>query len=283
MWTNYIQIAYEDHLGYDTYKMFNDEGTFNLKDLKETFLKMQAKQKRILFVINDPCHNPTGYSLTEDEWLSLINIINSVATKEHPFIMLYDMAYVDYDIKGRDKTRHNIYNFRLLNENVFTILAFSGSKTLGLYGLRIGAMIGLSKDEQSINEFLDSCQFSARAKYSMCSTYGMYLIAKVLGEEPYLTNFKQELNEITKFITERSTIFIEESKKVNLVHLPFKCGYFVTIPCKHDEKLYDYLVTRDVHVAPIGGAIRVALCSINKEHCKILPKIIKEGLEEVGF
>lgn len=283
MWSNYIQVAYENYLGYKTYKLFNEKGTFNLAELKTTFLELQKTQDRILFVINDPCQNPTGYSLTSEEWLELIKIINSVATKEHPFIFLYDTAYIDYSIDGREYTRNNIYNFRLFNENVLTIIAFSGSKTLGLYGLRIGAMIGLAKDKNTINDFLDSCQYSARAKYSMCSTYGMYLIAKVLGEEPYLAEFKKELETVTSFITERSTIFINECKKVGLKTLPFKCGFFVTIPCKNDEAVYDYLVTKKIHVAPIGKAIRVAICSISKEHCQIIPAIIKEALEKVDF
>ena len=103
-------------------------------------------------------------------------------------------------------------------------------------------------------------------------------IAKVLGEEPYLTNFKNEIKEVSAFIKERSEIFINECKNVNLKTEPFKCGFFVTIPCQNDEAVYDYLVTKKVHVAPVGNAIRVAICSISKEHCKLLPKLIKEAL-----
>lgn len=281
MWSNYIQMAYENHLGYTTYKMFNDKGTFNLAELKGTILELQKNQARIVMVVNDPCHNPTGYCLTREEWQGLIEIINEVATKDHPFILFYDMAYIDYDKRGYDFTRQTIYDFRLLNEHVFTILGFSGSKTLGLYGLRIGAMMGLSKDKDTITEFLDSCQFSARAKYSMCSTYGMYLVAKVLGEEPYLTDFKKEIADVSKFIKERSDIFIAESEKIGLKTLPFKCGFFVTVPCKNDEAVYDYLVTKKVHVAPVGKAIRVAICSISKEHAKLLPSLIKEAILKV--
>lgn len=278
MWTNYTQMAYENHLGYTTYKMFDDNGNFNLQDVKESIINLQKEQDRIIFVINDPCHNPTGFCLERNEWQELINIINKLASKEHPIILFYDMAYIDYDKRGQEFTRQTISDFRLLNQNVLTILGFSGSKTLGLYGIRIGAMLGITKDKKASLEFLDSCQYSARAKYSMCSTYGMYLIAKVLGEEPYLTNFKNEIKEVSAFIKERSEIFINECKNVNLKTEPFKCGFFVTIPCQNDEAVYDYLVTKKVHVAPVGNAIRVAICSISKEHCKLLPKLIKEAL-----
>ena len=282
MWTNYIQVAYENYLGYETYNMFNEEGTFDLADLKETFLKMQAKQKRILFVINDPCQNPTGYSLTNDEWLGLINIINEVATKDHPFILFYDMAYIDYDKNGRDYSRTNIGNFKLLNENVLTILAFSGSKTLGLYGLRIGAMIGLNKKPETIEDFTNACQFSARTKYSMATTYGMYLIAKVLGEEKYLASFKEELGEVTNFIKKRSNAFIKAAEAVGLKTLPFKCGFFVTVACPNDDLVYDYLVAHGAHVIPLGGAIRIAICSISEANCAKLPKLIKEAIDAVN-
>ena len=282
MWTNYIQIGYENFLGYQTYKMFNDKGTFNLEDVKKQIQELQKTQKRILFVINDPCQNPTGYGLTHEEWLDLINIINEAATKEHPFILLYDMAYIDYDKEGKDYTRETIYNFRLFNENVLTIFAFSGSKTLGLYGLRIGAMIGLNKNKENIEDFTNACQFSARAKYSMSTTYGMYLIAKILGEEKYLKPFEKELTEVTNFIRRRSAAFISSAREVGLKTLPFKCGFFVTFECKNPNAVYEYLVKKGVHIIPLDYGMRVAICSINEEHCKILPKIIKEAIDAVS-
>lgn len=282
MWTNYIQMAYENYLGYKTYNMFNENGTFDLAHIKETFKNILKTQDRILFVINDPCQNPTGYSLTKEEWLGLIEIINEVASEEHPFILLYDMAYIDYDIKGRDYARENIYNFRLLNENVLVVLGFSGSKTLGLYGLRIGAMIGLSKSKEAIDDFTNACQFSARTKYSMSTTYGMYLISKVLGEEPYLSEFKAELDEVTAFIKKRSLAFINSANEVGLKTLPFKCGFFVTIVCPNDDLVYEELVKKGAHIIPLGGAMRIAICSISEEHCKVLPKLIKEAIDKVN-
>jgi hypothetical protein len=39
MWTNYIQIANEEHLGDTTYELLNDKGCFNLGDFENKCLE----------------------------------------------------------------------------------------------------------------------------------------------------------------------------------------------------------------------------------------------------
>lgn len=53
------------------------------------------KQNRLVIVINDPCHNPTGYSLSEDEWKKVISFLNE-CSKTHAVVLLNDIAYIDF-------------------------------------------------------------------------------------------------------------------------------------------------------------------------------------------
>ena len=80
MWGNYKQIAKEYDCGYLTYDLFNAYGKFNLVDLEAKIKTLASKQKNIVVIINDPCHNPTGYSMSEEEWVDIINIINKNST-----------------------------------------------------------------------------------------------------------------------------------------------------------------------------------------------------------
>ena len=47
-----------------------------LNSLKEEIDKLALTQKRIMIVLNDPCHNPTGYSMSNDEWIEVIDFLN---------------------------------------------------------------------------------------------------------------------------------------------------------------------------------------------------------------
>ncbi len=279
MWGNYKQIAYENYASYDTYKLFNDEGKFNLNDIYNKMIELKKAQNRILLVINDPCHNPTGYSMSYEEWVSLTNMINELSSDGTPFILLYDMAYIDYDSRGLTATRENIRLFKNFNKNVLVVLAFSGSKTMALYGVRIGAQIALSTNEANIIEFSQANKFSCRAKWSNSTNLGMNLITKVLNDEKLETKFMEELEVSRKILSDRAQIFINNSKEVGLLTLPFVCGFFITIPCANPNLVYERLVKRGIHIIPMGDVLRVTLSAINKEACARLPKEIKECME----
>lgn len=273
MWANYKQFAYENFASFTTYSMFED-GHFNLNDLKKKMIKLKESQNRVVLVINDPCHNPTGYTMSYEEWKTLIQIINQATEDGMPFVLLYDMAYIDYDSRGFAATRKNMALFPLLNSSVLVILAFSGSKTFALYGLRIGAQIALSKSEQVIHEFFSANKFSSRAKWSTTTNLGMNLITKVLTNPTYLKEFKEELQEASLLLTRRANAFIKSAQEAKLNVLPFSCGFFITIPCLHAEQVYQELVKKDIHIIPLAGVLRVTIAAISEEDCRRLPKEI---------
>ncbi len=279
MWGNYKQVLYENHQDFMTYKLFNDNGSLDLADIKKCMLELKASQGRILLVVNDPCHNPTGYSMTEDEWVKLIDMINEISADGTPVILLHDMAYIDYSKAGFDYTRKNILLYKKLNDNAIVIMAFSGSKTLALYGVRIGAQIAVSSSKANLDDFDKANKFSSRSKWSNSTNLGMNLIVKIINDPELKKSFEEELEQSRKTLIDRANSFLVESKKCGLVTLPFDCGFFVTIPCNNPEKVYDYLVKKKIHIIPMGKVVRVTLSAIPLDVCKRLPKIIKEAID----
>ena len=280
MWGNYKQVLYENHQDFMTYKLFNDEGHFNIDDLKNSMIKLKKEQGRILVVINDPCHNPTGYSMTEDEWVNVIDLINEISSDGTPVILLHDMAYIDYSKEGFSFTRKNISLYKKLNDNALVIMAFSGSKTLALYGVRIGAQVCVSNNKANLDDFDKANKFSSRSKWSNSTNLGMNLVVKVFSDAKLRKSFEEELELSRETLIKRANAFLEESKKCGLKTLPFDCGFFVTIPCDNPEKAYEYLVTKKVHIIPMGKVLRVTISAITLDDCKRLPKLIKEAIKE---
>ena len=82
------------NLNVEKYSLF-EEDHFNLKSFKSACKNVMEKQNRLVIVINDPCHNPTGYSLSEDEWKEVISFLNE-CSKTHAVVLLNDIAYIDF-------------------------------------------------------------------------------------------------------------------------------------------------------------------------------------------
>lgn len=278
MWGIYKQYAREVEAGFETYSLFNEKNEFNFKDLESKALALKKTQGRVVLVINDPCHNPTGYSMKYEEWIEMVDFINSISRDGTPCVLLYDMAYIDYDIRGLEASRNNIKLFTNFNENVMTVLAFSGSKTLGLYGLRIGAMVALCKNEANINEFYDACIYSSRAKWSTASNLGMNIISHIFNNKELFKMFEAELVGVREVMKERSLAFLESAKEVDLPILPYKSGFFVTVLCDNPMQSYKELVKKDCYVVPLENGLRVAICAVNVEEARILPALIKSVL-----
>ena len=279
MWGNYKQVLYENHQDFMTYKLFNNNGGFNIDDLKESMLKLKGEQGRILLVINDPCHNPTGYSMKADEWVKVVDLINEISNDGTPVILLHDMAYIDYSKEGFKYTRDNIALYKKLNNNAMVIMAFSGSKTFALYGVRIGAQVAFSNSKDNLDDFDKANKFSSRSKWSNSTNLGMNLITKIINTPELKKSFEDELINSSKTLTLRANTFLEESNKCGLKTLPFDCGFFVTIPCDNPEAVYEYLVKRKVHIIPMGKVVRVTISAIPVDVCKKLPKLIKEAID----
>ena len=91
MWGNYKLIAKKAGLKYDTYQLFNSEGNFNITNLCSKIEEYSSSQSNIIVVLNDPCQNPTGYSLSNEEHLKLILKLNKLSEKVN-IIVIYDIA-----------------------------------------------------------------------------------------------------------------------------------------------------------------------------------------------
>ena len=77
-WGSYALMAQMHNLKVENYSLFEGDH-FNLTSFKETCKKVMEVQDKLVMIINDPCHNPTGYSLTKEElaiiWLSSLRLV----------------------------------------------------------------------------------------------------------------------------------------------------------------------------------------------------------------
>lgn len=251
------------------HKLFKGDH-FDLDSFKEKLTELCAIQKQVIVVINDPCHNPTGYTLSEAEFKQIISIFNEFENND--LVFLYDLAYLDFS--HEKDTRKKMTYLPQLKKHVMTILSFSGSKTFGAYGLRLGAAIALSHDEEKVNQFHKKYVNEARGSWSATPTVSIELLNHFSKKENK-DAFLKGLDHITSLVQERSESFIKQANEIGLKTHPFRSGFYTVVLTPNPDVDYLKLADHHIYAVPMSGGIRLALCSLSKTEIIGLPQKIK--------
>jgi aromatic-amino-acid transaminase len=276
-WTPYENIAFEANVGVETFLMYDENLNFNLQDFRAKALALADRQHRLFLVLNDPCNNPTGLCLKKSDWVEVIKVLNEIARKDIPVILLHDLAYIDYDMSGFDNARDIFETYLSLDEKVLACVCFSGSKTFSMYGFRIGAQIGLSKSKTVMDDFSRVGDYSVRARFSSVNRPAMSVIGKIFADETKKAAFKAELLEARALLKKRVDFFTECAKKEKLATMPYGGGFFVGIYTANPH-IYEDLVKDGVYVIAMPGMIRIAISSVRIDEVERLVKILKKNV-----
>lgn len=272
-WGSYQLMATQNNFEVKTYSLFEDDH-FNLTSFKQVCTEVMMKQKKLLVVINDPCHNPTGYSMTLDEWNEVIHFLNK-CSHTGPVVLIDDIAYIDYAY-DLPHSRKVMECFNNISDNVLISIAFSTSKTCTSYGLRCGAALILAKNDDKVREVEIVFEKFARAIWSNIPNAAMENFTWVTTENYF--NFLSEKQDYIDLIKQRSQIFLDEAKKVNLPIYPYKEGFFITVQCTSNEQrneLHQKLLNHHIYTVKVNLGIRIAICSCSIQKTKGLATAIK--------
>lgn len=276
-WGPYWLMAKEFGFETEEYSLFDGDG-FNMQSFMTKCEAIMEKQGRLLAVINDPCHNPTGYSLTSEEWNNLISFMDKLS-KKGPVVLLDDIAYMDFS-NNRETISKAMEELKGRNENFLVVFAFSISKTLTAYGLRVGAQVAVSSSQQVIDDFIRANEISARAVWSNIPKGGMKLFARLILDKDKREALTNERNIYIELLKDRSDIFMKEAEEVGLPVYPYKEGFFVTLKVedsKRQKEIQKKLKEKLIYTILVNKGIRVAVCSLPKRKIKGLAGRIKEA------
>jgi len=274
-WGPYKLMAREYAVEVKTFNYLKDD-KFD-RDAFTKSLKMVAeKQKRVVFIINDPCHNPTGFSLDYSDYENIIDEMNHYAEDGIPVVMVFDLAYLDFSIKDYQIKRDVFLLFTKLHKNAAIIACWSASKTFSLYGMRLGAQIFLGKDKASAVSFLDANLFSARTKWSNITQSGFTFIESL--DKDNIKNFNLELETARLRLFGIGSKLYQELLKTGYPIYPFKEGFFVMIKIAEPEQAFRKLKSAGIYTIPFPSGVRFSASSVNPEEINGLSLRIKEIL-----
>lgn len=276
-WGPYKTIADENLRKLETFEFFTEDKKFNISSFETKVKELLSRQNNLLILLNSPAHNPTGFGLSDSEYNQVFEVLKEASTDKSKRIILFsDIAYIDY--AGPD-ARNYMKNFSNLPENILIVVSFSISKSLTMYGLRTGAVIGISKSKEVCEEFFDVCQFSNRGTWSNGNRCGMKLLSMIMNDNAILEKVYKEREFYYDLLVKRSSIFMNEANQVKLDICPYKAGFFITIPTADPDGACETLKSENIFTVPIAGGLRFAICSVPEYKLPGVAAKIKSSLK----
>jgi aromatic-amino-acid transaminase len=139
-------------------------------------------------VLHACCHNPTGADLTPAQWEKVIEVVNKRGIM--PFL---DMAYQGF-ADGIDADAFAVRRFAEACPVLFVSTSFS--KSLSLYGERVGALTIVTQSKDEAARTLSQVKRVIRTNYSNPSTHGAQAVTLVLTTPELRAQWETELGQM---------------------------------------------------------------------------------------
>ncbi|MCG2593767.1 aspartate/tyrosine/aromatic aminotransferase [Ramlibacter sp. XY19] len=157
-----------------------------------------------IVVLHACCHNPTGYDLTPAQWDQVV-----AAVKARKLVAFLDMAYQGFG-QGIAEDGVAVQKFIASGENFFVSTSFS--KSLSLYGERVGALSVLCQDKEECARVLSQLKIVIRTNYSSPQIHGGQIAATILNTPELRALWEKELAAMRVRIKEMRVSLVEKLK-----------------------------------------------------------------------
>ena len=279
-WATYKTIAREIVRDVESFELFNYEGKFNVAAFSAKVNQLLSEQDCLVAILNTPAHNPTGYSLTDEDWINVREVFKYIP-KDKKLTLLVDTAYIEF-AGDSEKYRSFLKIVDDMPENIFVTIAHSLSKGYTMYGLRAGATICLAHDEEQAEEFRRVMTMSSRGTWSNCSRVPQVILSKIYADPELKAKVDEERKYYRDMLLRRGAAIEEASKAVGLKMVPFDTGFFASFPCKDPKAASQELEKDGIFLVPLAKGLRVAIAAISEEKCRMIPSKIKAAIDKTG-
>jgi aromatic-amino-acid transaminase len=163
---------------------------------------LQGLPAGAIVVLHSCCHNPTGVDLSQGQWRKILAVVQ--ARSLVPFL---DLAYQGF-AEGIDV---DAYAARLFAEAMSPVfLSSSFSKSLSLYGERVGAFSLVTGSADEAARALSQLKHLVRTNYSNPPTHGGDIVARVLTDPQLRRQWESELGAMRERIKAMRKALAEE-------------------------------------------------------------------------
>ncbi len=249
-WANHSQIL--DHVGIeiDRYPYWID-GRFDFQRLYDHLARLPRKT---VVQLQPMGHNPTGIDLSLAEWKELSSLFH-----KNGLTAFFDSAYQGL-CRGLVEDVSPIHLF--IEEDHECFIAHSFSKSMALYGERVGALFVRMRHPKNKERIHRKISSIIRTQYSNPPKHGAFIAKTLLAHQDLFHLWDQELSLLRMRIQKTRQIFsdkLTDALQRDFSYMKNGCGLFVLLGLTPSQAE----LLREKHAIYVTGGGRVNLAALN--------------------
>lgn len=285
-WPHYPYMVEDLEGRYHEFPLLDADQALNVEALGAGLHQIDP-QGTVAIVLNTPCHNPSGYSLTREDLRRLKELVWEHAAAGNTFCLVIDTAYVDYHWREAHAIQEDIIAPLMpLHERVTLAIGWTISKTFLAYGQRLGTLLTIASTPSQAADLQTRLYRATLATYSQCSTVPQLVIERLHTDTQKLRQIQAEREPIRQMLARRNAAFEAALRQTGLVSLPGDGGFFRTIELPagvHALDVVRRLVDKRVAMVVQGAQrLRVAICSVPETKMSALCERVSEVVQELA-
>ncbi|MDN3507922.1 MAG: aminotransferase class I/II-fold pyridoxal phosphate-dependent enzyme, partial [Simkaniaceae bacterium] len=211
-------------------------------------LKHLAENTVVL--LHGSCHNPTGCDPTLEQWKEI-----SETMKKCNLIPFFDVAYQGLG-RGLDEDAEAVRLFAKDGHEM--LVAFSFSKSFGLYGERTGALFVVAPSAQAADHVASMTKRLIRSNYSNPPRHGALIVRTVLGSDDLKSAWIDQLGHMQVRMTEMRNLLADKlTEKIGVDYSFMKKRYGLFSYTGLQEESVKKLIENYAIYMPNSGRINI--------------------------
>lgn len=198
---------------------------------------LNAMDERSVVILHACAHNPTGADLTEDQWRTILDIV-----QVRKIIPLFDCAYQGFASGDLEKDAFAIRLFANSEMPIDMFVGQSYAKNMGLYGERIGTLTVISNNAKALPNVKNQLKSIARTLYSSPPVYGARIVSAILSNNDYFEEWKVDLKKMANRILRMRKLLkqalIDNKTPGNWDHITSQIGMFSFTKLSKEQVVY---------------------------------------------
>ncbi|NWJ40851.1 MAG: pyridoxal phosphate-dependent aminotransferase [Geothrix sp.] len=232
-------------------------------------------QGRALIILNDPCHNPTGRSLSVADRRAFADLLRTCSALG-PITLLLDFAYLDYT---RDPAfvAAALADYAVLGAEgrILVGASMSLSKSMTLYGARCGALAFPWCTDPALQAALTQ---SCRGTWSNCAKAPQALLLRLAKEGKAQERLAAEHRHWSDLLSARATALDAALVEAAMPPVHWMGGFFVCVSAPDPEAVCTQLKAQGVFTVPLPEGLRVGLCGLRASEAPRFAQALRQVL-----
>ena len=290
MWGNYnLILSVRKGAKISKYSVFTGNGRFNLKAFEDKITEEARKHKKLIVILNFP-HNPSGYTVTEKEGNSIVEILLKQAEAGTNILAVTDDSYFGLFYEKESIKESLFARFCGRNSRLLAVKLDGCTKENFAWGLRVGFITYGCKIKGKLAPIYDALEKKTagcvRGNISNVPHLSQSIVLRSMLSDEYPAE-KEEKFTILKKRAKRVKQVLSNTKYSDAWDVyPFNSGYFMCIRLKtvDAEMLRVHLLDKyGVGLISIDDVnLRVAFSCVEESDIKELFDIILQGVKDLS-